>query len=112
MVVDHDDTVVLSLEGCLGRAGPDTGRILAVIAQEKEVSVTYPPGQKSMGSFGKCIFIGLKKKPFHLVFSLRDMGDIVDFMAGGQTGIQAMASALVHVNHHAPSPGLQGLWTG
>ncbi len=77
MEIHGHDTVFRFDKGCLGRAGPDAGRIIAMIAQHRELVVVYCLGTIIVGVFGKGVAETGLPDPLDLALWVGNVRDIM-----------------------------------
>ena len=101
-VVVHDDDPFLVAEGGLGRADTHAGRIVAVVAEDWQLVAGIGLVPVEIRAFREGVFETGHPDPFDFVFLVRELGDIVDRVAGGDHFLAEtrILTELPYVDHH------------
>jgi len=82
MIIHHYDSVLCPLEGRLRRTHPDTGRIFAMIAEDKDRFLLDTGLDVRMFLARKSIPKPLMPYPFNLILLVAEIWNIMDIVAG------------------------------
>ncbi len=118
----HHDHAVVPPEGGLGGAHPDTGRIVAVVAEQQEGHVLDLLVHVLLIVPGEGVFVMVGPDPLDLpayelfrghgvlrVHRVGEIGDIVDQVADIGTLFGGGIVQSAHIDYHGPALGRQGL---
>jgi hypothetical protein len=108
MLVDRDHPVV-SLPRGLCRTHADTGRVVAVVAEDQHVASPEGCGERVRVLNSEDTLERLLPHPFHFVPAFGNGGDVVREVAGVDAGPAAMdVEAPAHIDRHG-EPSASGL---
>lgn len=81
-VIIHDHNTILVAEGSLGRTNPDTGWVVAMVAEDWQFLFFGGLVSVQVGVFMKSVFVSCHPNPLDFVFGIGDIRYVVIGMAG------------------------------